>query len=311
MNLKTRQEALDSEDDAILKKAERIAELYALPQGHDILDVTEQLLESPNVLNDHKNAIISSKRRIFIFSYPSDNLRIKAFISIAPGNSKNRPLVMQFRGGNKLLGLPNPANDLSTFRDYTVLCTTLRGGINEGQDEFGGADVNDVYNLIKYIPELEQKLQLALQDQKMFMIAYSRGGMEMFLSLARFPELQKRVSKVVSLSGMLDLRFCMEDRSDMKEMFTQEFGLNEANFEEWTNLRDPLLTPSYIRQDLPILIVQGTEDIRVPLEEGHRMLNVLQEKGHAATYWEIDGGEHCLRNQSNILEQVFDWLEAL
>lgn len=142
------------------------------------------------------------------------------------------------------------------------------------------------------------------------MIAYSRGGMEMFLALARFPELQNRLTKVVSLSGILDVRYSLEDRLDMKEMFIKDFGLNESNYEEWVNLRDPLLAVSKIHPDLPILIVQGTADIRVTLAEGLHMVDALQAQGNVVTYWEFDGGDHCLRNRPDILELVFSWLES-
>lgn len=304
----TRQEALEREAKIMLEKAERISTLYDLPEGQDLMDITDRLLASPYVFEEYKESIISSGRQIFVFTYPSDGLKIKAFISFVPG--VDRPVVMLQRGGNKKFGLPNPANDLSTFQDNTVICTSLRGGISEGQDEFGGADVNDVKNLVEYFSELEKKLKVNLQNQKMYMVAYSRGGMEMFLALARFPELQNRVAKIVSLSGMLDMRHNIEDRSDMKEMFIEDFGLNETNYEEWINLRDPLLTASKIRPDLPILIVQGTADIRVTLEEGFHMVDALQAHGSAVIYWEFDGGEHCLRNRPDILELVFCWLES-
>lgn len=304
----TREEKMALDEKKIIEMSAQIAKLYDLPPGQNFLDITERLLESSYVFQPYKDAIISSGRHVILFTYPSDGLQIKAFISYVP-DAENPPLILEFRGGNKDFGLLNPANDLSTFRDCTVLSTTLRGGVSEGEDEYGGADVNDVNNLINYIPELDQKLSLHLQNQKMAMISYSRGAMEMFLALARFPELQNRVDKVVSISGTLDMRFNISDRPDMQEMFTEEFGLNESNYEEWTNLRDPLLAAANIRPDLPVLIVQGTADIRVALDEGLHMVNALNAQGVPVTYWEFEGGSHSLRNSPEYLELVFDWLK--
>ncbi|QLH36058.1 MAG: alpha/beta fold hydrolase [Parachlamydiaceae bacterium] len=290
-----------------MRRSEIIAKFYELSEGEEISDITERLLQSPDISQKHKDALISLGKRVYIFTYPSDGLKIKAFISFVPDGSP-RPLILQMRGGNKLFGLMNPANELSLFNDYPVICTSLRGGVSEGEDEFGGADVNDIQNLVDYLPVLEKKIQHPLQNQKLYIVAYSRGGMEMFLALARFPVLQKRVSKIVALSGLLDLRMTLSDRRDMNDMFVREFGLNNHNYEEWISHRDPLMTADKIRFDLPILIVQGTNDIRVPLEAGYHMVQALQEKNCTVTYWELEGN-HCLRNRSDTISLIFNWLE--
>lgn len=50
----------------------------------------------------------------------------------------------------------HPVTSYSLLSDYTVFATCYRGGVSEGTDEFGGAGVKDVYNLIKHIPKLEK-----------------------------------------------------------------------------------------------------------------------------------------------------------
>jgi hypothetical protein len=40
------------------------------------------------------------------------------------------------------------------------------------------------------------------------------------------------------------------------------------------------------------------------------MVSELQDNGCNVTYWEVDGGEHCLSNISDRVEQIVDWLEA-
>lgn len=305
--IKNRQQTLDDEDKASMKRAVQVASLYEIPEGQDILDITDKLLESSWMTKSAKNKIRRSKRRFFVFIYPSDGLRIKGFVSFIT-NSQAQPLIYQIRGGNKMLGLPNPASDLALLGDCSVVGTTLRDGVSEGKDEFGGSDVNDIKNLMEFIPELEKMVDHSLQNPKEYMVAYSRGGMEMFLLLGRFPHLQRRISKVVSMSGLLDIRFCMEDRADMKEMFIKDFGLNDKNQEEWIFLRDPLLTVHQIQKDLPILIVQGTNDLRIPLNGGLKMVGALKNRGCKVEYWEIKGGDHCLYNQKNISKLIIQWL---
>lgn len=301
----TKEDIVEAESEKIREKSQRIAKLYQL-QGEEMLDITERLLDSPEVVETYKEYIKSSGRRIWIFQYPSDGLLVTGYISFIP-ESKNPPLIMQFRGGNKQFGIPNPANDLTTYKNYTVVGSTLRGCFDEGIDEFGGKDVNDIKNLIEFFPILEQHLNLSLVHHEIHMMAYSRGGMEMFLALARFPEIQAKVGKVVSLSGLLDIERSIENRVDMKEMFEKEFGLTKGNWSEWIRERNPLWQVDKIRKDLPIMIIQGTADVRVSLEEGYEMVRVLGESGHQVSYVEIDGGDHCLRNQAHVLDLVDDW----
>jgi len=62
--------------------------------------------------------------------------------------------------------------------------------------------------------------------------------------------------------------------------------------------------------ELPILIIQGTNDDRVSLEEGYAMVDKLQSAGSKVTYWEIKGGRHCLNNVTNRTRLILNWLES-
>ena len=134
----------------------------------------------------------------------------------------------------------------------------------------------------------------------------------MFLTLAHFPELQYRVNKVVSLSAILDLHQLIKDRpKDMKIMFERQFGLQEGSKgEAWIAKRDPLNVVPYIKQSLPILVVQGTADNRIDLSEGHHMVHALKQSGHDVNYWEIKNGDHALMNSPYIMNDIAHWLES-
>ena len=100
------------------------------------------------------------------------------------------------------MGLMNPASAYSCMRNYTVLGTAYRGGVSEGEDQFGGDEVNDVQNLVEYLPTLAQKLELQLHPKSVFILGGSRGGTEMFLSLAQSPSLQSYVLKLRRFRGI-------------------------------------------------------------------------------------------------------------
>ena len=302
-------ETRKKETEKIKDLSAEYAKFYEIPANTELKDITEDILQSPYVKDTQKKTIQQLNRRIFVFTYPSDGLKIKGVISFIP-DSQEHPLLVFLRGGNKILGIVNPGSDLMCFDRYTVISTMYRDGVSEGKDEFGSNDVNDVKNLIDFIPELKNKLNLSFQDKKTYLLGRSRGGMQMFLALARFPEIQNRFSKVVSLSGLLDIRQNIASRPDMEEMFVKDFGLEKGiNEEEWINKRDPLLTVDSIQSHLPILIIQGTNDNRVSLAEGYNMVSKLQMAGKNVTYLEVKGAKHCLIELEEKVDLIRQWLE--
>ncbi|CUI16780.1 putative secreted protein [Candidatus Protochlamydia naegleriophila] len=300
---------LEKDNQRIAAYSAMIARYYDMNENEHIKDITESVLAEPTTPNNVKEAIRANQRHIYVFKYPSDGLMVKGFISLTP-ESQNYPLLVLFRGGNRDFGLPNPADRLVNYQHYAVISSTLRDGINAGRDEFGGADVNDMKNLIEFIPTLEKKLLIKLQTHSLDFLGISRGGMEMFLTLSRYPELQNRVNRVISLSGLLDLRRQMLDRPEMKEMFEEDFGLQNGNEEEWIQQRTPLMTISHLKKCLPVLIVQGTADSRINLAEGYEMVRQLHDTGHAVDYWEIEGGNHILSNHPQPMDLITYWLKT-
>jgi len=274
-------------------------------------DITNQVLNSIYTSREVKQEIRSHHRKIFSFLYPSDGLKVKGFISFSESNSTCHPLLFLFRGGNRNFALLNPGDKLANHGDYTVIATTLRDGISEGTDEFGGADVDDNKNLIEYLPVLERAFHFSVCPKHTYMIGPSRGGMEMFLTLARFPKLQDHIDKVVSLSGMLDINQMLRERKDMKEMMIDDFGLKPGeNEQEWVAKRNPMDAIAKIKKSLPVLIIQGTRDNRVSLDQGYHFIQKMTKEGGHPTYWEVPGGDHTLQNEPQIPSQIFQWLES-
>lgn len=305
-----RNTVLEKEEQILLKDYQRIAnEFYVIKEGRELNEITLTLILNHHTPEEIKKHIIESGRRFFIFKYPSDGFYVKGLISFI-SNSTNNPLMVYFRGGNRILGLTDPASDLFSMKNYTVISTAYRGGVSEGMDEYGGNEVNDVDHLIKFMPTLEQKMGISLNYSCMYMLGASRGGMEMFLALSRFPWLQNQVKKAVSLSGLLDMDICLNDRSGVKEMCIQDFGLIPSiNEQEWIARRNPINAVSKIRNDLPFLIMQGKKDLRISLDQGVNMAAKLKANGNAVTYLELPDGNHCLRNCKDRANLISNWLE--
>lgn len=302
---------LNRDNQKIQTASEKIEKFYELGENESWRDITEQVLSSSNTPPKNKEIIRSNQRRIIVFKYPSDGLWIKGFISFTPSPTFH-PLLILYRGGNDNFGLINPGTSFAIYDHYTVISSTLRGGVSQGEDEFGGKDVDDIKNLMDYLPRLAQLLGIELHPHCVFMLGLSRGGLEMFLTLARFPELQNRVNKVVALSSILDLHRLIQDRpNDMKQMLENRYGLQEgAKGDKWIAKRDPLNTVPFLKKNLPILIIQGTADQRVSLAEGYHMTDALRKDHHDVNYWEVQKGDHTLMNTPYIMHDIARWLES-
>jgi dipeptidyl aminopeptidase/acylaminoacyl peptidase len=291
-----------------LKLSKEIAKLYDLKPTETLKDITQELLQQPYT-SDQVKAAIANHFKYYIFSYPSDGLIVKGYVSVPPDTTQPIPLIILLRGGQQLLGLPLP-RELSTINGYSVVATTNRGGVSEGKDEFGGQDVNDVKNLIDFLPTLEQKLHIHFHLTNKYMVALSRGGMQMFLALERYPELQKKVKKIVSISGLLNIERAVQNRSDFKANLQKEYGFSDdEKGKKWIADRQAINTISKLSKKLPIMIAQGTADTRVCLIEGYDMLQALHDAGHLVTYVEIGGGNHLLTNSSDFTPVMMEWLE--
>lgn len=300
---------LHQDNQHIMNVSRKMEEFYALNGKSTWREITQQILESPYTPEQSKKAIRTHQRRIVVFKYPSDGLWIKGFLSFTP-HPTSHPLLILFRGGNEHFGVLHPGMALATYGEYTVLSSTLRGGISEGKDEFGGADVDDIKNMIDFIPCLAKELNIELNPSCIHMLGLSRGGLEMFLTLARYPALQSRVSNIVSLSSLLNINRQIKERPyDMKQMFEKKFGMPKDHPENWIAKRNPVQMIPYLKKSLPILIIQGTADQRVHLGEGHEMVEKLQHTGHLVEYWEVPQGQHVLSNKPQLMTQISAWLE--
>lgn len=302
------QKELRKESEQILKRSQASKKLYQLKKGEDFKDVTQQVLDHQFTDKVAKEAIKAKQRRYYVFTYPSDGLTIKAFVSI-PVGVKNPPLIVLVRGGNREFGLPHPGQ-LSAYPGYALVATTNRGGVSEGQDEFGGKDVNDLKNLIDYLPTLAQKTDVQFSPSKTYMVGASRGGMQMFLALGRFPEIQQKIKKVASISGLLNMKYAIDQRKDFRDMLSN-FGYQKGKKgEAWIATRQPLNYVNKLSKNLPIMIAQGSADTRVCVKEGYDMLEALHKNGNTVTYVEVEGGDHVLNNTTDFLKLLINWFET-
>ncbi|MEP6713809.1 MAG: hypothetical protein ABJA37_15390, partial [Ferruginibacter sp.] len=101
-----------------------------------------------------KNAdSVLSETTLQKITYLSDGLKISGYVAKPKDINKKYPCLIYCRGGNRDFGSLTSFEQFYIQRmaawGYIVIASQYRGGPDsEGKDEFGGADINDVLNLL-------------------------------------------------------------------------------------------------------------------------------------------------------------------
>jgi dipeptidyl aminopeptidase/acylaminoacyl peptidase len=240
-------------------------------------------------------------------TYLSDGLRVKGYL-VEPATGDSLPAVIFNRGGNR---------DYTALSDtfavvrlgvlaqhgYIVAASQYRGNKGgEGREEFGGADVDDVLNLI---PLLDHHPRV--DASRLGMYGWSRGGMMTYLALAR----TDRIRGAVVGSGMADAFDMVTRRPEM------ETGVFAELVPNWAQDRDAALAahsavrwPEKLCKTTPILLLHGSADVRVNPREALSMADALYEAHHPFRFVLFEGGDHALSGfRPEVDRAVTEWLD--
>lgn len=211
---------------------------------------------------DYEYAKVSPYTGCSRIEYSSDGLRVVGYL-VRPRDveSKRFPVVIFNRGGFLERGKIEAYNlvDLTRMSEegFVVLASQYRGNDGgEGREEVGGADLNDVSNLL----ELAKSLPYA-DTTNVFMYGVSRGGMMTFLQMKRAVPIKaaavvgavydlvafgKRSPGVVTAAAKLIPDYAQKGVAALQER-------SVMNWPESVNV--------------PLLMLHGTDDREVPATE--------------------------------------------
>ncbi|MCK5735177.1 MAG: prolyl oligopeptidase family serine peptidase [Spirochaetaceae bacterium] len=251
--------------------------------------VNRKILEIPENLNGEEFSY-TENLRIEEITYFSDNLKVKGFL-VSPEKKGNYPCIIYNRGGNREFGALTPERvvrflALVASWGYVVAASQYRGNLGgEGQEQFGGDDINDVLNLI---PLLEKHPDA--DTDRIGMMGGSRGGMMTYKALT----LTNRIKAASIRCGVTDLISWTEDRKDMDEVYSDLIpGFNP---DDRTTLmsRSPIYWAEKMCPATPILIMHGTSDWRVNPLSSIKMAERLMELKHPFRLVMLEGSDHSL-----------------
>jgi dipeptidyl aminopeptidase/acylaminoacyl peptidase len=245
--------------------------------------------------------IRSAKSEYCRITYWSDGLRVKGFLG-RPMRGTSLPAVILNRGGNREeSALRGPEIVPFVESGFVAVASQYRGnGGSEGREEFGGADVDDVLNLVPLLKSLPE-----VDPERIGMMGWSRGGMMTYLALKRETLKGTHDIKVAAtVAGPTDLLALAHDRPDMLDVYFDLIGqlLDEAPY----RARSAVFWPELI--NAPLLIQHGEEDIRVSVEQSRRLAELLAREGKTVKLVTYPGDEHMLPGHNWGYPQAMAWI---
>ena len=149
-------------------------------------------------------------------TYLSDGLKVKGYIA-APKAGTRLPAVIYNRGGNGNFAAVTDLTAVAVLGrvaswGYVVAASQYRGNMGgEGKEEFGGADVHDVLNLLPLL-----KANAQVDASRIGMYGRSRGGINTYLALTLTDEI---VAAVVDV-GWTDMVNTVKERPEIDGVMT-------------------------------------------------------------------------------------------
>lgn len=179
-------------------------------------------------------------------------------------------------------------------RGYNVLQMNFRGSygyghnfMSSGLQDWGGKMQTDVEDGARWL--IKQKVA---DPNRICVVGASYGGYAALMEAANNKDLYQCA---VSFAGVTDLRYLVtRSRRYVNSKVVKEMvGSNTSELKK----RSPVRRAEEI--DVPILLVHGTKDIRVPIAHGRRMHKRLQAADKDVTYIELKDGNHYLSNEEH------------
>jgi dipeptidyl aminopeptidase/acylaminoacyl peptidase len=230
--------------------------------------------------------------------YLSDDLKVVAYIWQPKGASGKLPLIIFNRGGNQEFGKVLPWQSVWRYAldGFVVIASQYRGNDGgEGKEEFGGADVHDVLNLIPLAESLG-----TVDMRNVFLLGWSRGGMQTALALKQ----GMKVNAAAVGGALTDLSSELVSRPNLGTNVWSRLMPSYGNAA--LRERSAINWPDRIR--VPLLLMHGGADWRVDPMETLRFAEALQKAGATYELVVYAGDDHGVSmNKDDSVRRIEQW----
>lgn len=241
-------------------------------------------------------------------TYLSDGLKVKGYIAYPKKESEKYPCIIWNRGGLGELGVIDSFNAQGIFGliaswGYVVFASQYRGNDgSDGREEFGGNDLNDVLNLMPLAEEIP-----GADASRWGIEGWSRGGLMTYLLLMKTDIFKA----AVTVGGVSNLHCEKKQSKFIEQLVKRTFGnLSDEQKERFCNERSVINFAEKITAKTPLLIVHGTADDRVPVEDSIELSRILLKNRTNLKLLLFEEGTHFLRDHKEELNRVRkDWFD--
>lgn len=271
----------------------------------------EKAVEATDVENyaeraAYERAVADTKFEFLKLTYLSDGLKVTAYVYKPAGVGGQKLPAIIFNRGSVVRG--DIAPELVVFfhrlasEGFVVLAPLLRqsdGG--EGKDEVGGADMNDLMNIVPVAKALG-----FVDVDNLFMYGESRGGMMTYQAVRRkFPMRAAAVfGAFTSLQELVD----EHPQQYTPALFKQLWPDYETRKSELFETRSAVLWADQL--NVPLLIMHGGDDKGLNPIHSLNLAQRLQKAGKVYELLVYAGDNHILaQNQEDRDRRAVRWFK--
>ncbi len=281
------------------------SDTYVLELGEAPLEYTELVRWTESEVGGLDTTAFRTPELV---EYPTfDGLQIPAWV-YKPRGKGPHPVVISIHGGPEGQARPAFSSTYQMWLDklnVAVIQPNVRGSRGYGKTYVGldngfkrEDSVKDIGALLDWIAT-----QPDLDDNRVAVFGGSYGGYMVLASAVHFSDRLRAAVDIVGISNFVTFLENTQDyRRDLRRV---EYG-DERDPEMRAHLERISPSNSAEKIDVPMFIVQGQNDPRVPVTEAEQMVAALREQGHTVWYMNALNEGHGYRKRENrdILQQA-------
>jgi dipeptidyl aminopeptidase/acylaminoacyl peptidase len=256
---------------------------------------------------EYQQRLAAARDECVRLRYLSDGLSVVGYVYKPRGAERadhRWPAIIYNRGGNGDFGTIGTIDllQLQPFLDagFVVLAPQYRGSDGgEGKDEYGGADVHDVLNIVPVALALGY-----IDTDSLFMYGISRGGMESFLAIK-----QHMPVNAAAVMGASSDEVAEDQRRPLRDVY--EKLVPHFSDDPQARFRERSAIDWAEALDVPLLLMHGGSDWRVSPSNSIRLALRLEELHKPFSLFVYDGDDHQLTlHRQERDRQIIEWFRA-